>query len=972
MMLDPIPSGFGIATLWIAPVLFFAGLLCPFFYLNSMPDIKTQWRYIRHPSLRSIGTLTAFLTALITYILTLEPTASLWDCSETIAAAYKLQVPHTPGTPLTLLFGRLFSMLALDNVYHVAWTMNFMAAFFSAMAVGLTFLIIWYFAEPLFKSEQVKFIGSLAGSLCLAFSDSFWFSAVEAETYGPSIFFMLLLIWLTIRGSQCHDSDKGRYILIIAYLTGLSYCIHPMCILILPVCFLIWYFHGKKWDWKRGILFFGLGIFCILFISRVIGVHLFEWAFTFDLILVNEFSLPFYSGVILLTVLTGSLLWFIWRKFLPARQPIVAFLLILAGFTPYLMLFVRSAKLPPINEFSPNNLAKIKPYMNRENYPSAPLLSGPYFDAKITDIETKARAYVVDETNYREIGTIPVYKYEKERQTFLPRMYSNNPSHIATYREWTGLKAHEKPRFSHNLKYLFRYQLGQMYMRYFLWNFAGRVSDHQHAGWLKPWHGLPDRAAIGYNRASNQYFMLPLLIGILGIFIHFKRKKSDFFVNLTFFAITGIILAFYLNGTPNEPRERDYIYVGSFVSFCFWIGLGTMQIAGLLKHQVGFLRWSLLAIPLWILYQNYDDHNRANRTFQMDYARSILDSCEKDAILFTGGDNDTFPLWYLQEVEGFRTDVRVKVLSYFNADWYINQLSRKYYSSPPFKLTLQNGPNQYGPYDPLYIQEHTESPLNWGMYMEALNKKNPAIKLQNERSEIFFLPSRKINIQTSKGVMQLSVSGSYLPKNELAMLDLIHSNDWERPVYFNFTSINSLKTDLRSYVVKEGLVYRLHPKQSKEGIQLNVPRTFENLTTKLDYTNLERSDVYFNYEDYVSRMINPLRLTTNELIRDCVLEGKNEEADELIRLALQSLYPAHLEPSYAHVQLSGILLSIGESKEAENLLNHAFDFYIDSIRFRIKTGSVQSQTDILILQEALKLMNDPEAERDFNKLLKKL
>lgn len=970
MMLDNAPSGFGVVTLWIAPILFLVGLVCPFFHLNEKQIAKTEWLNIRKFSLRENGALASSTLALITYILTLEPTASLWDCSETIAAAYKLQVPHTPGTPLTLLLGRLFSMLALNDVHKVAWAINSMAAFFSSMAVGLTFLITWHFSSSLFKSEKVKLVGSLTAALCLAFSDSFWFSAVEAETYGPSIFFMLLLVWLTIKGCRQNKEGKSRQILIISYLTGLSYCIHPMCILVLPVCFLIWRFYEKKWDWKQGILFFALGVFCVLFISRIVAVHLFEWAFNLDLILVNKLSLPFYSGVLLLAIILGSLLCFVWKKFTKARQPVVALLLILAGFTPYLMLFIRSAKLPPINEFSPNNLAKIKPYMNRENYPSQPLIFGPYYDAKVTDVQTKAKAYVVDGTNYRSVGTIPVYQYEKHRKTILPRMYSNDPSHIATYRKWTGLGVNEKPRFSDNFKFMVRYQLGEMYARYFMWNFAGRISDHQHTGWLKPWQGLPSRSSSGYNKASNQYFMLPFFLGIIGALAHFRKKKSDFFINLTFFLITGIVLAIYLNGTPNEPRERDYIYAGSFVSFCFWIGLGTMQIASYIKPKVMHLMWGLLAIPVWVLYQNYDDHNRANRTFQIDYARSILDSCEKNAILFTGGDNDTFPLWYLQEVEGFRTDVRVKVMSYFNADWYINQLSRKYYNSPPFKLTLQNGSNQYGPYDPIYIQEHSKSPLRWEKYMDAVNNKNPAIKIQNGRTELFFLPSRKINIETKKGVMQLNVSGSYLPKSEIAILDLIHSNDWERPIYFNYTSINSLRTDLRSHVVKEGLVYRLQPVQNKGGeIPLNVERTHKNLIDKLDYSNLKNSDVYFNFEDYLSRMINPLRFTTNELIRDYVLNGKSEEANELIHFALESMYPSHLEPSYAHIQLSGLLLSIGRKEEAERLLNQAFSFYIDCIKFQVNVGISPSPNDILVLQEALRLMDDPQAEKTFNEVL---
>ncbi|CAM9958049.1 unnamed protein product, partial [Chrysoparadoxa australica] len=538
MVTDNHESGFGIQTLWIAPPLFLIGLLLPVFGLLYQKSLKDYLSYLKIEPIKTIGAVLVFFIALTTYGLTLEPTASLWDCSETIAAAYKLQVPHTPGTPLTLLVGRLFSMMALGDTTQVAWFVNLMSAFFSALAVSFTYLITWYFGKKLTKSRWVLFLGSQTGALCLTFSDSFWFSAVESETYGISIFFMVFILWLSIQVKHTGPANRKRGILLITYLSGLSYCIHPMCILILPVCvFLVWN-RNVQADWKHMILYLGLGVALVLLISKVVAVDLFEWAFQLDLLLVNHSSLPFYSGVYLLIFILSVFLGVIWFKFRKSRLVIQVFLLLIFGFSPYLMIFIRSAKLPPINEFSPNNLAMIKPYMNRESYPSRPLLYGPYFDAKINKVTKKASSYVVDNARYEQIGEIPQYEYEEERMTILPRIYSDDPAHIKTYQEWTGLTSDEKPKFSDNLTFMISYQLGHMYGRYFMWNFAGRVSDTQHAGWLVPWEGSINRNLVGYNEANNQLYMIPFLLGLLGIYFQSRRDKNGFVANLSFFLIT--------------------------------------------------------------------------------------------------------------------------------------------------------------------------------------------------------------------------------------------------------------------------------------------------------------------------------------------------------------------------------------------------------------------------------------------------
>ncbi|MEQ8469716.1 MAG: DUF2723 domain-containing protein [Marinoscillum sp.] len=971
MALDPEPHGFGILTLWIAPILLIIGLILPAVALARFAALKDWKKKLSTSPYKSLGFLMVFGISFITYFLTLEPTASLWDCSETIAAAYKLQVPHTPGTPLTLLIGRLFSMLAFDDVTRVAWCVNLMAGFFSALAVGFAYLITWHFGKRIIPSRWPLIFGSIGGALCLTFSDSFWFSAVEAETYGPSVFFMVFLIWLTIKGAEHEGAARKRHVYLLSYLVGLSYCIHPMCILILPVCFLIWRFRAPNQSWKQMGISFLMGVVSILFISKVIAVDLYEWAFQLDLLLVNQLSMPFYSGVFLLLVLLVTVSILLWKKFTKSRAIVVCIWLVIAGFTPYLMLFIRSGQMPPINEFTPNNLAKIKPYMNRESYPGRPLVFGPYYDAKITEVNHKAKSYVKEEDGYKMVGEVPEYVYEQGRKTLLPRIYSNDPNHMATYQRWTGLSKGEKPRFSDNLKFMMHYQIGHMYGRYLMWNFAGRISDVQHAGWQAPWHGLPDRSAMSYNRASNQYFMIPFLLGLLGMFFQLRRDRNDFITNLSFFLITGLLLTLYLNGTPNEPRERDYIYVGSYVAFSIWIGLGMMAIMHRLSTKaVPYLGAFLLIIPVWMAYQNLDDHNRSGRTFQTAYTRTVLGSCDPGAILFTGGDNDTFPLWYIQDVEGFRTDVRVKVLSYFNADWYIDQLSRTYYDSPDFNLTLRTGDNQYGPYDPVYVQERMQAPIDWGKYMEAIRQKSPQLRIQGANSELYFIPSRKINIRTSKGSLQVNLNGSYLPKSEMAILDLIYSNDWERPIYFNFTSLNTLNIDLKPYVVQEGLVYRLKPERYiGDELPMDLEQSYEHLVVNADYSNLGNERVYFNYEDYQARMINPLRFAFNQLINSYAESGNQKKVLELSQFAYENFYFDHLEPSYADVQLSAFLNATDQKEKARNLIHRLNAYFVDKIGRQLKMGEEPERNDVLVLQESVRILKDPEVKQRYDALL---
>lgn len=986
MAFDPVDNGFGILSLWIAPPLLLIGLLLPvagIIGLNNLAD-HLSFQNLKLNSQKHVFGMTAFLISFSTYLLTLEPTASLWDCSEFIASSYKLQVPHTPGTPLSLLIARMFTMFSFDDVTRVAWTINVMSGMFSALTVYLVYYIIYYFGETLIlksdkKSNVLLIFAALGGSLCLTFSDTFWFSAVEAETYGAACFFLLLIVWLILEGKRLHDPLRSRWLILIFYIAGLSYSIHPMCLLALPILPFVWYTSNRTLTFKNIMISVSAGLAMVLIINRFVAVGVFELAFAFDLFFVNNINLPFYSGAVILFLSLITAFALVLKKYPLASVYTLSVVFLLLGFTPYLMLFIRSNHNPPIDENNPENLSMIKAYMNRESYPSSPLLYGPYFDAQIDQVGIKKKIYFKGTSKYEISGTMAEYHYEDSRNTILPRLYSNDADHIASYRLWTGLEQNEKPRFADNLKFMFGYQLGHMYLRYLMWNFAGREGDRQNSAWLNPWDS-PGAGANNQNnnKARNQYWMLPLMFGVIGILYQLKRDQKGFVSILIFFLINGIVLALYLNSTPNEPRERDYIYVGSYIAFCLWIGLGILALYNFFSRTrvalfvVGIVS---VSIPLLMLYQNYDDHNRSDRTFQADNARNLLSSCAPNSILFTGGDNDTFPLWYLQEVEGYRSDVRVVVLSYFNTDWYINQLRKPYYKSPPFALTLdQKAYRQYGPNDVLYVQESIKEGIDVKKYLQLLKEEHAGLRMYASTGDPYtILPSKtlklKVDSETRKhvslkptdqltGEITFHLTGNYLQKNALAMLDLMSSNNWERPMYFNYTSLNTAGLDLNPYVVQEGNVYRLVPIENKENdIAVDTELMYRNLIDEADYTNLSNEKVYFNYEDYQARIITPIRQSFNTLALALLAEGNAEKATQVLVYAIEKLYWKHLNPSYTNLQAADILISLQRRDLAESLCMSLFDFHYARLQADLKEGNEIDRADHYLAKQAAELLN---------------
>ena len=900
-----------------------------------------------------------FAIATAVYWLTVEPTASYWDCGEFIAVSYKLQVPHPPGAPFFLLIGRMFSFLAMGDVEKVAYWINIMSVLSSSFSILFLFWTLTLLGRKLLRiqpeeastAQLLTLMGGAAiGSLAYTFSDSFWFSAVEAEVYGMSSFFTAFVFWAILKWENVEDeSTANKWLILIAYMMGLSIGVHLLNLVTIPALAFIYYFKKHRVTRAGIIATLLVSGFLILFINDFIIPGLPGLAGSLEVFFVNSLGLPFGSGVIVFVlILIGALVYGIYysqRKgnvWLNTALLSLAFILI--GYSSYTSMVIRSNYNPPIDENNPENILSFVSYLKREQYGSRPLLRGQYFDAEIVDQKQGAPVYTRGEKKYEITDRKLSYVYDPQRTTILPRAYSSDPRHINLYREWMGLKENEKPNFFHNISFMVRYQIGHMYMRYFMWNFAGRESDIQHADWVSPLYltrDIPEELA--RNQAYNQFLMLPLILGLIGLFFHYSRHPKDFVVVLMLFILTGVALVVYLNSPPVEPRERDYIYAGSYYAFAIWIGMGTMALSQWLSTKLKGMIAPIAAIvlslpvPLIMAIEGWDDHDRSNRYFSVDSARNFLASCAPNAILFTGGDNDTFPLWYIQEVEGYRTDVRVIVLSYFNTDWYIDQMTRQAHESAPLPFSLspdqyrQGGPNDYLPF---YESPAVKGAINVRSYLQLIRDNHPAIQLKTRFGYYNSLPSRDMYFMVdtaavrSSGIipaallpnltnrLDFSLRRSGMEKNTLMILDLIDQSNWERPIYFNNTSLQGISVDLSPYVVQEGNAYRLLPLKNPEIRieQVNTDVMYENVMTEFRFRGLNDPKVY-NAVEYRNFALNQ-RSTFNSLASALMLEGRFDMAREVLLKNLEVIDDVSVPYDYSTSQTVSLLFQLGERERA--------------------------------------------------------
>ncbi len=877
-----------------------------------------------------------FLIAFATYVLTVEPTASFWDCGEFIACAYKLEVPHPSGAPLYLLIGRLFSMIAGGDTSKVAYWVNMVSVLSSAFTILFLFWTISLLARKLVgktaenieMGDTIKVLGASAvGALVYTFSDSFWFSAVEAEVYGISSFFTAIVVWAAFRWELIEsESAQNRWLLLIAYLVGLSIGVHLLNLVTLPGLAILYYFKKtNKPTFKGGFMAFmvGLVILGIIMIGLITGLP--TISFAFDKFFVNTLGMPFASGMLFfIFLLISSIAYGIYysqkNNKTVLNTALLAFSFVLIGYSTYTIALIRSNYNPPINENNPSDVLNFTYYLKREQYGSRPLFYGPIYTAELQAVNQGDPTYKVGKDKYEIIDYSPEYVWSNNGKMLLPRLWSQDPNHVELYKSKLKISEGQRVGMGKNLSFLFSHQLGHMYWRYFTWNFWGRASDIADTGGTNIFEKNSDLPELyGKNKARTNFYGLPIILGILGALYQYFRKEKDALVTFILFLFTGVGLVFYINSPPVEPRERDYIYVGSFYFFAIWIGIGVMAVADWVMKFISNTAAKAtaatvvcLAVPLLMAKQSWQGHDRSNRTHQIDFARNLLNSCAKNAVLFTGGDNDTFSLWYVQEVEGFRTDVRVCNLSLLGTEWYIEQMKRKTYQSEalPISLNLDNYNKGINDQIPFYDNPNPQvkAGINLVDYLKLVKANDPAIQMQMQSGEqINVLPSGNLYFdQDVEAIKKLNfVDPQYLGnlssrfqwsfgqrdvlKNDLIMLDIIANNKWKRPIYFAGTLSTNNYLNLKEYCQVEGYAYRLMPfkvEGAKDGF-VNTAILSKNIDNNMKFTGLDNPNIYYDSETYLKVPLITARFAFLRLVDQLVREGKKEEAEKYMDKAIK-------------------------------------------------------------------------------------
>lgn len=922
-----------------------------------------------------------FLIATFVYVRTLEPTASFWDCGEFIACSYKLLVPHPPGAPFFLMVGRLFSMFASD-VTNVAYMVNLLSALSSSFTVLFLFWSITLLGKKLILThpdqeptmgQTLLLIGSgLVGALAFTFTDSFWFSAVEAEVYAMSSFFTAIVFWAMLKWEQRSESPTAdKWLIFIAYLTGLSIGVHLLNLLAIPAIAFIYYYRKHKASRKGAIITFVISAFIIVLILWGVIPGLPSLAGNFEVFFVNSLGLPFGSGIIVFLLFFLAALFFAFsyatRKNLRwVNTALLCFVFILIGYSSYMMIPIRSSYNPTIDENDPENIVSFVSYLKREQYGDRPLIYGPQFNAQVIDEKVVGKTWRKGNDKYEEglPKTEPVY--DPKDMALLPRIYSNQPGHIQEYKKWVDIKDGVKPTMGQNLSFLMRYQLGHMYWRYFLWNFVGREGDVQQSGVLWPGensNNLPER--IADSKARNNFYALPLILGIIGLGFQIRRNGFDAFIVGLLFFFTGIAIAIYLNQPPIEPRERDYTFAGSFYAFSIWIGLGVMGIAAAMRKimasdtlRAGIATVLGLTIPAVLAAQGWDDHDRSLRYHSVDSARNLLSSCAPNAILFTNGDNDTFPLWYVQEVEGYRTDVRVAVLSYLNTDWYIDQMKRASYKSEPLPISMENvnyrqGTNDYLPY---VEKEVVKNGMDLKQFINLVKQNYEGLQVQSQAgrsfmsfpTKNFFLNVDRNAVAQYKAVPQdrmanvepqiaFNVGKGALEKKHLVILDILANNNWKRPVYFSTTVNTSDFLNLDPFLQLEGLAYRIVPVKNPDAAggetgYVEKDIMYDNMMNKFAWRNMDNPHIFYD-ENYL-RFPSNARNMYGRLAMEYLKAGDMARTKNIVDYCFKVLPDKSIPYDYFTPPLLVPMVQVGERAKALEVVDvmtkradKALDYY---------------------------------------------
>ena len=1047
-----------------------------------------------------------FAIAAATYLMTIEPTASFWDCGEFIAAAYKLEVGHPPGAPIFMLMGNLASHLASDPS-QVSLMLNGLSAIFSALTILFLFWTITHLARKLMlKGENqpdlwqtITILGAGAvGALAYTFSDTFWFSAVEGEVYAFSSLMTALVFWVILKWEDVADEPHSdRWLILIAYLLGVSVAIHLLNLLCIPAIVLLYYF--RKYEnptWKGALvsLLISFGIVVAILYGLIQGlVEVCGW---FELLFVNGFGLPYNSGVFfymlaILGVLTWAIIETMSSKHRPIRAKIafivaisllgipfigndtlsgiflgilligvlvaalfipkkinlaalnttlIALLVMTIGYSSYALIMIRSAANTPMDQNSPEDVFTLRTYLSREQYGETPLFYGRTFASEPqyqgTQAATKdegpvwSRIPKKDESEkdrYYEVDRKKHVLYVDELNTLFPRMYSPQESHIAGYKEWSnfkgqrvkvttsrGIKTVLKPTFGENLRYFFSYQVNFMYWRYFMWNFAGRQNDIQGHGevsngnWITgisfldqmrvgPQTDMPD--SIANNKGHNKYYMLPLLLGILGIFFQIytgKKGAEQFWITFLLFFMTGLAIVLYLNQPPFQPRERDYAYAGSFYAFCIWIGLGTMAVINRLQ------KWKIptniatiagvilcLLVPIQMVSQTWDDHDRSGRYVARDFGMNYLDTCEPNAIIFTNGDNDTFPLWYAQEVEGYRTDVRVCNLSYLQTDWYIDQMKRQSYESPPLPITWKKYEYVQGNHDFAHVLDLYQEPWPIDKVVDRIKSDDRRDKyIPQYDIEIDNVPTQKIIVPIDKDAVLASglvkpenehliapymlinfgeqhdekgelivAAKPHVGKNEMMILEMLKNNtDWSRPIYFAMTVGPENFMRLEPYFRQDGVAYRVMPFEAAQYQTLDVDILYDNVMNKYKWGNLEQPGLYL--DENTIRMTRTFRVIFGQLAKQLIAQGDMERAEKVVDKCLKVIPKYNVPYDLSVSELADAYQKMGKTDKANALYSELADITMRNLNWYNRLNNRHYASVVVDIHRDLRFMQN--------------
>jgi hypothetical protein len=926
-----------------------------------------------------------FLVAALTYILTLEPNVSFWDCGEFIASAFKMQVVHQPGAPLFLMIERFFSLFAFGDVTKVAYFMNLGSAIASAATILFLFWTITALAkkmlvqadEEISTSKMISIMGAgVVGALAYTFSDSFWFSAVEAEVYALSSLFTAIVFWGILKWEAHADEPQSdRWLLFIAYIMGLSIGIHLLNLLTIPAIAFVYYFKKTPNPTTGGVFkTFIVGVLILAVVQYGIIQYLISFGAYFDLFFVNTLGLGFGSGVLFFALLLiGGLVYGI-RYSIKHRKRVLnlallSTALIIFGYGSYAMIVIRAKADPNLNNSDPDNAFALLGYLNREQYGDRPLLFGPNYNSQRVAVKEGKNLYRKGEDKYVIAGKKTDYEYD--RTTPFPRMYSDDPRHVEYYKDMTGLDESQFPTLFDNISFLFKYQIGNMYMRYFMWNFVGRQNDDQGQGSLYEGQWLSgikpiDAILLGNqsnlpptivdSKSYNRFFFLPLIIGVLGAVWHFKRNQKDAGIVALLFFFTGLAIVLYLNQKPLEPRERDYAYAGSFYAFAIWIGFGVLAIREWLAKKVtpqnaaiGATVLSLFAAPIIMAAQGWDDHDRSTKMVAHDIAVDYLESCAPNAILFTYGDNDTYPLWYAQEVEGIRPDIRLVNLSLFDTDWYINGMKRKMNESEPLPISMKESQYVQGVRDVMYYQDYKiAGSVELKSILEVLLSDNDEDKIQvTETTKENFIPTKNFHITVNPEdvlktgtvspadadkiapMMQWTFNKGYVTKGTLAMFDILVHNNWKRPIYFASTVPSDQYNGLDNYLYNEGLALRLMPltpdTAASRTEQLNAPVLYNNVMNKFKWGNIKHAK-YLDPQssDDISIFANVWNNTVTGMLKEGKVAEAKQAANKYLEVMPDKFYG--MRSMMGTYFMAENFYTLGETAKANQIVTRCADY----------------------------------------------